>query len=1014
MKNEFIIGLGGQGGRSIQELRRTIKLRSKDYEAICDEGCMIDYLYIDSNTDITGNNKWTVFGESIELDANQKIQLKPESGMPEIEALRKYPNIEPWLGDIEESFRKRSNSDEKTARKTLATMKGAGQLRRYGRVLFAMNAAKVRSVIKEKLTKFKEGRTNEVTFRIFCTLGGGTGSGSLIDMITLIQSIVSTDNTDANLIVYAYVGGEKAEAANSGSFYENQYSSLRDLNALMVGAYHPFVTGMPVQDPRDGYYEGELPVNRVYLSSDFAPGNPNLDDQIVSLTAACFDSIVYEHRQTNPNCLKAITSEDLVDVVQGERDKTGGVVRSYRFATMGSRRWRVPTTQIRHLLTCDTEVRVWDALLDGSKLPDGCGRNVNTLEDFTFSYAQTSLAEVYSKIEVEVLNQVSSVAESIRAQKRRDATVLQELEDASSLAVERAKALPRDQQKKQLLVPEYKKAVAQAEAELVRCLDRAITWGNKTEVWGINDVLEFLKLYKNRIATWADTVVPHAKAETVDKTESGICDKMRDRAKEWMKLGPLTVACTKLDEKMIEAQQQDALNRVQNALRPYKHSIVKELGDKVLTMIRALEASVEDLKNRMESWRSSVINQQTTVRNELSTSTRTDGLNIKDVYEYDAENLKKIRAAMDEQEELFFEEMYRFADIFKAAVGEGKALITCNSDSLDDFVAEMRDGVLNSVMEKLHATAQEASAAMSVLVGDIVERLVQVGGTRSENWEKRLGKKIRDFMADMPISAEIRGNDGLKNPQESPAAAIVIGLPKDSRYPDLVDWLKEKIKVSKPTKFTILGSRLEFYEHNTPEEIRVLYIPYWMPCRFARVLNFVEEKYRATLDSTNDEAKLYFASYDDSGIDNTAEFNRPSLTKAGEVDEENILKTELATKLYVKYRGKNYSVCTKTDKGGVLFAVKVDNLTGLEYAKAYPANQVKLPQASYKSDLDKAIRLALTPTPEDATYEAMNRDEQESLLKEVYVTKVEQLVPGTNEHQQAAEELRLVRGWLKL
>lgn len=1019
MKNEFIIGLGGQGGRSIQELKRTIELRSGDANAIRKAGCMIDYLYIDSNTDITGedittNPKWSVFGTSIALDPDQIIQLKPEAGMPDMEELRSYPNIGPWLGDIEECFRKRSNTDEDTVRQTLQTMDGAGQLRRYGRVLFAMNADKVRSVIEQKLQKLKKGRTNEVTFRIFCTLGGGTGSGSLIDMITLIQSIVAADGTTvAKLIVYAYVGASDAKASDSGSFYENEYCSLRDLNALAVSAYHPFVTGVPVNDARDCYFNQPSPVNRVYLSSDYAPGSPGLDDQIASLTAACFDSIVYEHCYQNTSCLRAISDEDLVDVTPGETDKTQKIVRSYRFATLGSRRWRVPTAQIRQLLNCDIEERVWNAFLKGTKLPEGCTREVDKLEDYAFEYASTSLAEAYKKIETEVLSPIQEVNDSIEGAKRRDAAVLQSLKEASEQAVIKAKALPRDQQKKQLLVPEFKNAVAQAEAELVRCLDRAVTWGNKTEVWGIEDVLNFLKLYKDRIATWADTVVKNAKPSDVDKTESGIRERMTKREAEWHKLGTLTIACTKLDEKMIAAQLQDARNRVLNALRPYHHAIVKQLGDKVLTMIRALETSVEDLKKRMERCLDEVKKLQNTLQHELGSSTKTDGLNIKDVYEYDAENLKKIRAAMDEQEERFQDEMFRFAAVFKNAVGEGNALITCDSDSLDKFEDKMRNETLDGVMTKIHDAAKDASAAASVLVGDIVERLFQVGGEIQGNWGKRLLPRVQNFMANMPVSAEIRGNDGLKSPQVAPAAAIVIGLPRNTRHAELVDWLKEKIESAKPTKFTILGGRLDFYEHDTPEEIRVLYIPYWMPCRFARVMEFVEKKYRETVDK-GDVAKIYFANYDDSGMDmGASSASRPALTKSGEDDIENMAKTELASKLYVKYKGKKYPVCARTDSAGIMFAGGVDSLTGIGYEDEFKESQVRLPGQSYKSALNKAILLAINPAPEGASYEAMSRDELVTIFQK-YVDDMEALTVGSSEYKEASERQKWVRSWLKL
>lgn len=1012
MTNELIIGLGGQGGRSIQELRRTIELRRKDYDSIIAAGAKFDYLYIDSSADILHNNKWSVFGKNIALEANQVIQLKSNGASPDMEQIVNYPNIKPWIGDIQESFRRRSNSNEETARQMLQTMNGAGQLRRYGRALFAMHAHKIRSVIKAKIDALKEGRGNDVNFRIFCTLGGGTGSGSLIDMITLIQSIVGEDKTtQATLTVYAYVGGAKAEAANSGSFYENQYCSLRDLNALAVDSYHPFVTGMPVQDERDCYFHRALPINRVYLASDFSQGTPSLDTQITSMAASCFDSIVYGYKYTKETCLRAISDEDLVDVTPGETDNRNNIVRSYRFSTMGSRRWRVPTTQIRQLLTTDTEDRVWNAMLKGSAMPEGMKREVKAPDDFSFDYFLSSLHTAYQKIEDELLAPVTNMANAAIEQKRTDADVLNDITTAAKNAVEAIRLLPKDQQKKLLLVPEYKKTVAVLETELLRSLDKAITWDSKTDVWGIEDVAAFLLSFRTQVATWATTLVPGASTEEVDKTALAISDLMAKREKEWDKLGPLSISCTKLAPQMLDAHSQDARSLVINAIRPYKRSIVKELSAKVEVMIRSMETSVNSLKTHIEAIQAANAQLGRTLEKELKTHTSSDGLNIKDVYEYDADNLKKIRLAMNEQGELFESEMYRFSELFRKAVGDEKNLITCNSESLDHYVREMRIVGLNTLVERVHDAAKEAEALVSVLVGDIVERLSQIGGPIEDNWEHRLGNKVRDFMANVPISAEVQGNDGLMSPQQSPAAAIVIGLPAGSKNPDLVDWLRKKIEVSKPTKFTILGGRIDFYEHSTPEEIRVLYIPYWFPCRFASVLEFVEGKYRETLEK-NDFAKLYFANYDESGMDSSDKFNRPSLTKSGEEDSENVAKTELAEKLYITYKDKKRPVCVRTENG-VKFAVGVDNLDGIVYAKPYADSQIKLPGQSYKTDLAKAIRLAITPAPDGDAYAAMLKDEVTEIYS-TYSDLVESLDPGSREYSNAVEVRGWVREWLGL
>ncbi|MBE6418696.1 MAG: hypothetical protein E7031_01040 [Akkermansiaceae bacterium] len=1012
-QNELIIGLGGCGGRSIKEFRRTVEMRAKDYKYITDIGTKIDYLYIDSNNDILGANDWTVFGKNIRLEPNQIIELKQSGVTPDIDEISSYPNVEPWIGDIKDSFRQRSNAtDDESVQRTLQTMHGAGQLRRYGRALFSMHSAAVRTTLRQKIDDLVTGRDNEVTFRIFCTLGGGTGSGSLIDMITLIQSLCQSMGVRRSVIVYAYVAASRADGANAGSFYENEYCSLRDLNALMVGSYHPMVTGMPFNDARDSEFNLPTPVNRVYISSDLAPGTPELRDQVKSVTAACFDSIVYAHSYQDPNCLRAISDEDLVDVTPGEPNSRGRIVRSYRFSVLGSRRWSVPTTQIRELLNCETEVRVWDSLLHGNKLPDGTERDISVLEGFRLGFTQTETSDELKKLEVESIQQITALYEEIKTQNRRDERVLTDLRAKAEEFLASSKKLHADQNRRVRLIDSYKKSVNTIERSLLEALDNVITWDIKPSVWGLKDVQRYLAELRRSLINWHEVYVPNSSQEDIEKERGIICDIMQEREEQWLKLGVLTIQFTKLDERMIEAQYADSCSMVFNGLKEFKRMVLSELIKKIDDMIRRIEASLNTLISGIESTRASAEQLVTTLSHELQAHTSAaKARGMRDMYAYDDNNLRAIRNAMAEQDDLHVEEMKNYTDALKKAVGDGERMILCNSNTAQLFVNDLRTGILNETMERIHDRAVNVAALQSVLVGNIIDRLAQIGTDVPANWEHNLGPLVEQFMRGMPISAEINGNDGLRQPQVSPAAAIVVGLPETAQNPALLNWLEQKIRTSRPNTYIILGGRMEFYKHHSPEEIRVLYVPYWMPCRFAGVSSYVEGRYQSTLEE-NDRAKIYFANYDATGEDGSRFFNRPALTLGGEPDERNISTTELMSELFIRVKGKEEPMIMKTTRG-VEFARDVDKYDGINYTNPYTETQIRFPGQAYKNDMMRALRMAVRESTEPDLYVSMTLKEKEAVYMK-YSDKLAAEEQGSEAWLEAREKRDLVRRLLEL
>lgn len=68
MQNHLFIGLGGQGGRTLGELRRIAAQRAGDLDALARAGVRLDYLGIDSSNDVRNDRgTWTDFGQDLSL-----------------------------------------------------------------------------------------------------------------------------------------------------------------------------------------------------------------------------------------------------------------------------------------------------------------------------------------------------------------------------------------------------------------------------------------------------------------------------------------------------------------------------------------------------------------------------------------------------------------------------------------------------------------------------------------------------------------------------------------------------------------------------------------------------------------------------------------------------------------------------------------------------------------------------------------------------------------------------------
>ena len=200
---------------------------------------------------------WKILGTSVQLQKTSQLLIKGINLDQVLNSLGDYPGIGPWLGSREQ-FRVMVASQD-------AGNVFGGQKRRLGRFLFACKVVDFQHQTKQLVSDMQNGGTVDTVFHVCTGMAGGTGSGSVIDVICQLRQIYQ-DGTRYRIIVYGAMPelDPSAKKDTTGNYHANAYAALLELNALAVGAYQPWDTSCEV----NGRLSVRDPFNCCYIFSD--------------------------------------------------------------------------------------------------------------------------------------------------------------------------------------------------------------------------------------------------------------------------------------------------------------------------------------------------------------------------------------------------------------------------------------------------------------------------------------------------------------------------------------------------------------------------------------------------------------------------------------------------------------------------------------------------------------------------------------------------------------------------
>jgi len=169
---------------------------------------------------------WKILGESVQLPLSSQLLISGLNLGTVLDNIGSYPGIAPWIGD-REAFRELLNSAN------AANIVG-GQKRHLGRFLFACQVTKFREQLQSLVREIEVGGVSGTTFHVCTGLAGGTGSGSIVDVLS--QTRLLYPDKSNRIIVYALLPDRTPPANRAqANYHANGYAALLELNALATG-----------------------------------------------------------------------------------------------------------------------------------------------------------------------------------------------------------------------------------------------------------------------------------------------------------------------------------------------------------------------------------------------------------------------------------------------------------------------------------------------------------------------------------------------------------------------------------------------------------------------------------------------------------------------------------------------------------------------------------------------------------------------------------------------------------
>ncbi|MBK1645243.1 hypothetical protein CKO25_11435 [Thiocapsa imhoffii] len=861
MKNHLFIGLGGQGGRTLGEIRKVMEQRKEDTKALQSQGVAVEFLAIDSSRDVRNDKRsWSNFGTDLSLQENDWLMLTPPSqgSVPEL-AIR--PDIAPWLGAPKrvEEFLSQSK------------IEGANQRRRFGRLLFAYNATAIRNAIfSNKVARLTRSRPNQCAFHIFATLGGGTGSGCIVDLVAMIRNEYRDQSgiDDYPIFVYIYATNDDVNA-DVGYFFQNQYACLTDLNALMCDRLQPHSLG---EGSTRSKFSGSEPIAQLVITTSLNSNNMRLplETQIQIVAESCLERIyAWSTGQMSTDSQRVMTGQDILATFPGE--PLTGIERSYRFAGFGMRRWEVPHTRLEELIALD---------LMSSGLRQALFNHWQDGRGFQDRLGAADAAGIAARVDA-LMNDLADIR---AAGFDRDALAAKLREELS----QQTEGLKRSTSNEPLDPPvvertlkvyyESRFQLAGIDAFVQKCqserpeeIRRAVQRlaGKLSELW--LDRANPLAL--SRIPQILDELGSRLRAE-MEATSSNAPEITRRqrvieaRRMEWDKVTWLTARVTSKRRQLVEAHARDCSMLHELDLRDRLTKLDANFIGAFLNELSTIRQLFQSTQSLVAKLLERTGHDRDLLSGELNDLHSRHSANK---YEFDPSSLETFLSWMRRHQEHQSNAAHLLRKAIMAYCGQQQPLsslaqVATNAEvSLEETLRHTAMNQARSIHDDYAGHGQGAT----ILGGSLLDRLER----RFQQDPAALAREVKEFVDRAAACLNLRNDTqpvtilgSGKNVSTMPKRSLLLGLPQHAYRDTVADAFRAARSAGANYHF-------DTYPHDDPSQIRLLLVDYWLAARFASVVHGLAERYQETTSNRQAGDARYFCNLDTEG----EEGKRPNL-----------------------------------------------------------------------------------------------------------------------------------------
>ena len=227
----LFVGLGGTGIDALLRVKNEVQTRmplpkGNNGQILSTSPANIAFLAIDTDEDKFKNSYGVA---KFDASGDECIQITVDGLGQVINSV-----VEKDLGKEEWKWY------DKTVTAAGNGLSGAGGIRQVGRFMLFQKINDVRARVLTAIEKVLEATKSfdDTSLNIFITtgIGGGTGSGTFLDMAYILRQI-ARDKTP-NVQIHGYIFTPDLNKGNTDALYRNGYASLKELDYWMSGSEH--------------------------------------------------------------------------------------------------------------------------------------------------------------------------------------------------------------------------------------------------------------------------------------------------------------------------------------------------------------------------------------------------------------------------------------------------------------------------------------------------------------------------------------------------------------------------------------------------------------------------------------------------------------------------------------------------------------------------------------------------------------------------------------------------------